>query len=179
MVKRNIVFIGYPLNFDLNCEYENRIALWKSNSDNLNYYEKVIDLGDILNKLFGKEQDNLLELELCNRIMDLIDINTVAIVDTSYAANSLFEEYEELYNQLNKHLKQINKDINFFLSEPLKFMGKIRYNSTLKEYHKLIKIMDNKVFLFKDKEFTKINDLKKHENAFIKYILDNIKIVKE
>lgn len=175
MVKKNIVFIGYSLDVDLDCKYENRIALWRNNLDNLNDYEKIVDLGDILSKLFGKEKDNSLELELCSRIMSLIDNNTIAIVDTAFSSHGLFEEYEELYNQLYKYLKQIeNKNIKFFLSEPLKFMGKIRYKSVHNEYNSLIKIMGNKVFLFKDKEFTKVNDLKKHENAFNKYISDNI-----
>jgi hypothetical protein len=168
MVKKNIVFIGYPLDLDLNSEYENRIALWKSDYDKLNYYNEVIDLGD------------LLELELCNRIMSLIDNNTIAIVDTSMAGHSLFEDYEELYSQLNKHLEKLkNKDIKFFLCEPLEFMGKIRYNSVKMEYNKLKKIMGKKAFIFKDKEFTKVSDLKKHEKAFIEYVLDNIGLIKE
>ena len=180
MVKRNIVFIGYPLDVGLNCNYENRITLWKSDYDKLNYYNEVIDLSDLLNKLFGKEKDKLLELELCNRIISLIDNNTIAIIDTSMAGHSLFEDYDELYSQLNKHLEKLkNKNIKFFLCEPLEFMGKIRYNSINVEYKKLNKIMKNQVFIFKDIEFTKVSDLKKHENAFIKYVLDNIKLIKE
>lgn len=180
MIKRNIVFIGYPLDIEFNKEYENRIALWKSDYDKLNCYNEIIDLGDILSKLFGKEKDNLLELELCNRIMNLIDNSTIAIVDTSMAGHSLFEDYDELYNQLNSYLEKINnRDIKFFLCEPLNFMGKTRYNSVNMEYNKLTKLMNNKVFLFKDIEFTKVSDLKKHENAFIKYALDNIKLIKE
>lgn len=176
MVKRNIVFIGYPLNVELNSNYENKIALWKSDYDKSNCYNEVIDLGDILNKLFCKEKDKLLELELCNRIMSLIDNNTIAIVDAAFAGHSLFDDYDELYNQLNKQLEKLNnKDIKFFLCEPLEFMGKIRYNSINVEYKKLNKIMKNQVFIFKDIEFTKASDLKKHENAFIEYILDNIK----
>lgn len=180
MIERNIVFIGYPLDVGLNSEYENRIALWKSDYDKLNSYNEVIDLGDLLNNLFGKEKDNSLELELCNRIMSLIDNNTIAIIDTSIAGYSLFEDYEELYNQLSKHLEKIkNKDIKFFLCEPLNFMGKIRYNSVNMEYNKLIKNMNSKVFLFKDIEFTKVSDLKKHEIAFMEYVLNNIKLIKE
>lgn len=177
MIKKNIVFIGYPLDTDLNSEYENRIALWKSDYDKLNYYNEVIDLGYLLSKLFGKEKDKLLELELCNRIMRLIDNKTIAIIDTSMAGHSLFEDYEELYNQLNKHLEKLNnKDIKFFLCEPLNFMGKIRYNSIGKEYDKLIRMFSKKVFMFKDEEFTKVSDLKKHEFAFMEYILNNIKL---
>ncbi|MDD4376414.1 MAG: hypothetical protein PHR25_06550 [Clostridia bacterium] len=179
MIKKNIVFIGYPLDIGLNNGYENRIALWKSDYDKLNCYDEVIDLGDILNKLFGKERDKLLELELCNKIMSLIDNNTIAIIDTSMAGHSLFEDYEELYNQLNKHLEKLNnKDIKIFLCEPLNFMGKIRYNSVNKQYNELIKIMKNKVSMFKDKEFTKASDLKKHENSFIEYFLDDIKLIR-
>lgn len=177
MIKKNIVFIGYPLDTDFNSEYENRIALWKSDYDKLDCYNEVIDLGDLLNKLFGKEKDKILELELCNRIMSLVDNNTIAIIDTSMAGHSLFEDYEELYKQIKKHLEKLNnKDIKFFLCEPLNFMGKIRYNSVGKEYNKLIRIFSKKVFMFKDKEFTKASDLKKHEVAFMEYILDNIKL---
>ena len=180
MIKKNIVFIGYPIDIDLNREYENKIALWKSDYDDLSCYNDVIDLGDLLNKLFGKEKDYLLELELCNRIMNLIDNNTIAIIDTSMAGHSLFEEYEELYNQLNKHLEKLNnKNIIFFLCEPLKFMGKIRYNSANKEYNKLKKIFDKKTYIFIDKKFTKVSDLKNHEYAFLEYVLDNIELMKE
>ncbi len=173
MMKKNIVFIGYPLSADLSCEYENRIALWKSLEDNLNSYKKVADLGDILCKLFDKEKEN--SLELCNRIMSLIDKNTVAIIDTAYAAHGLFEDYEDLYNQLNRHLKRINNtDVKFFLCQPLKFMGRRRLNEVLKEYVKLEEIYGRRVYLFVDNNFVTVSDYKKHEEAFIEYVLNNI-----
>lgn len=175
MMKKNIVFIGYPLSADLSCEYENRIALWKSPEDNLNAYKKVADLGDIMFKLDTTEKSEILELELCNKIVNLIDYNTIAIIDASYVAHGLFEDYEELYNQLNKHLERINNtDIKFFLSQPLKFMGRRRLNEILKEYVKLEEIFGCRVYLFIDNNFVTVSDLKKHEEAFISYVLNNI-----
>ena len=175
MMKKNIVFIGYPLRVDLSCEYENRIALWKSQYDELNSYKKAVDLGDIMLKLGTKENSKILELELCNRITNLIDNNTIAIIDTAYAAHGLFEDYEELYNQLKQHLKRINNtDVKFFLCQPLKFMGRRRLNYVLKEYVKLEEIFALRVYLFIDNDFVTVSDLKKHEGAFINYVLNGI-----
>ena len=174
-MKKNIVFIGYLLSADLSCEYENRIALWKSPEDNLNSYKKVADLGDIMLKLDTKENNKILELELCNRIMSLIDNNTIAIIDTNYETHGLFEDYKELYNQLKQHLEKINNiDVKFFLCQPLKFMGRRRLNYVLKEYVKLEEIFGLRVYLFIDNNFVTVSDLKKHEEAFINYVLNNI-----
>ena len=50
-------------------------------------------------------KENDLKLELCNRIISLIDGKNVAIVDTALAGESLFESHKELYNQLKIHLE--------------------------------------------------------------------------
>ncbi|MDD4406718.1 MAG: hypothetical protein PHF30_01610 [Bacilli bacterium] len=170
-MKKNIVFIGYPLRVDLSCKYENRIALWKGPYDKLNLYKKVVDLGNILLKLNRNEKSKILELELCNRIMNLIDHNTIAIIDTAYAAHGLFEDYEELYNQLKKHLEKINNtEVKFFLCQPLKFMGRRRLNYVLKEYVKLEEIFGLRVYLFIDNNFVERSNLLEHEKAFIDYV---------
>lgn len=176
MKRKNIVFIEHHLSdIDLNCDYEKRIALWKSNYYDLSGFEKVVDLGDIMHKTFGKEIDKSSELELCNRIMSLIDSDTIAIIDTFFSGNGLFKKYKELYNQLNEHLKKIkNEEIKFFLCEPLSFMGKVRYKEINDEYNKLITIVGNRAFLYKDNEGIRVSDINRHLTNFFKYVLDNI-----
>lgn len=180
MKRNNIVFIGYPLDIDLNCDYEKRIALWKSDYDNLSCYEKVVDLGDIMHKTFGKEIDKSLELELCNRIMSLIDKDTVAIIDTFFSGHGLFEKYKALYKQLDMHLEKINnKEIKLFICEPLSWMGKMRYTEMHIEYNILMLIMGNRVFIYKDNESIRVCDINRHLTNFFKYVLDNIKSKKK
>ena len=171
MKEKNIVFIE-KLSTDFNFNVEQRIILWKNEYDKLDGYEKVIDIGDILLKTSDDTKDNSLELELCDRVLSLIDSNTIAIIDTAYAGYSIFEGYKELYNQLKKHLKRINNtDVKFFLCQPLKFMGRRKLNDVLKEYVKLEKILGLRVYLFIDNENLTPDKLNEHEQEFLKYVL--------
>lgn len=168
-MNKNVVFIEDLVSIP-NLKFEQRMALWVTESHNLESFNKIVDIGAILSSLF-EENNGLLEEKLYKMILSIVDVNTIGIVDTAYAGFSLFERHKSLYDALDIHLNEINnKDVRFFLCQPLKFMGRKRFDAVVDEYTNLRNRFPGRVYLFVDNQNTTPDKLIEHECEFLKWI---------